>query len=79
MLKLQMDAANEGEGAYEAEMAVHLPPCAHYMRAFSNTEVRLPPQDVTWLPGPERCCSLGLSSILSLTLCCKSCDSFFFF
>ncbi|XP_074175801.1 integrin alpha-IIb isoform X5 [Rhinolophus sinicus] len=38
VLELQMDAANEGEGAYEAELAVHLPPCAHYMRAFSNME-----------------------------------------
>lgn len=35
-----MDAANEGEGAYEAELAVHLPPGAHYMRAVSNVEVR---------------------------------------
>lgn len=34
-----MDAANEGEGAYEAELAVYLPPGAHYMRAVSNIEV----------------------------------------
>lgn len=34
-----MDAANEGEGAYEAELAVFLPPGAHYMRAVSNMEV----------------------------------------
>lgn len=33
-----MDAANEGEGAYEAELAVFLPPGAHYMRAVSNME-----------------------------------------
>uniref|UniRef100_A0A8C0KCG6 Integrin subunit alpha 2b n=1 Tax=Canis lupus dingo TaxID=286419 RepID=A0A8C0KCG6_CANLU len=38
VLELQMDAANEGEGAYEAELAVHLPPGAHYMRAISNIE-----------------------------------------
>lgn len=38
-----MDAANEGEGAYDAELAVHLPPGAHYMRALSDVEVR-PPQ-----------------------------------
>jgi hypothetical protein len=35
-----MDAANEGEGAYEAELAVHLPSGTHYMRALSNIEVR---------------------------------------
>ena len=34
-----MDAANEGEGAYEAELTVYLPPGAHYMRAVSNMEV----------------------------------------
>ncbi|KAF4012681.1 hypothetical protein G4228_003986 [Cervus hanglu yarkandensis] len=38
VLELQMDAANEGEGAYEAELAVYLPPGAHYMRAVSNME-----------------------------------------
>lgn len=38
VLELQMDAANEGEGAYEAELVVHLPPGAHYMRALSNME-----------------------------------------
>ncbi|XP_017731558.1 PREDICTED: integrin alpha-IIb isoform X2 [Rhinopithecus bieti] len=38
VLKLQMDTANEGEGAYEAELAVHLPQGAHYMRALSNVE-----------------------------------------
>ncbi|KAM7069126.1 integrin alpha-IIb [Molossus nigricans] len=38
VLELQMDAANDGEGAYEAELAVHLPPGAHYMRALSNIE-----------------------------------------
>lgn len=38
-----MDAANEGEGAYEAELAVHLPQGAHYMRAVSNVQVRPPP------------------------------------
>lgn len=40
MLELKIDAANEGEGAYEAELAVHLPPGAHYMRALSDVEVR---------------------------------------
>ncbi|ELV11226.1 Integrin alpha-IIb [Tupaia chinensis] len=38
VLELQIDAANEGEGAYEAELAMHLPPGAHYMRAVSNLE-----------------------------------------
>uniref|UniRef100_A0A250YLW6 Integrin alpha-IIb n=1 Tax=Castor canadensis TaxID=51338 RepID=A0A250YLW6_CASCN len=38
VLELQMDAANEGEGAYEAELAVHLPSGTHYMRALSNIE-----------------------------------------
>ncbi|XP_008836412.1 integrin alpha-IIb isoform X2 [Nannospalax galili] len=38
MLELKIDAVNEGEGAYEAELAVHLPPGAHYMRALSNIE-----------------------------------------
>ncbi|XP_038183611.1 integrin alpha-IIb [Arvicola amphibius] len=38
VLELKIDAANEGEGAYEAELAVHLPPGAHYMRALSNVE-----------------------------------------
>ncbi|XP_004621085.2 integrin alpha-IIb [Sorex araneus] len=36
VLELQLQAANKGEGAYEAELAVHLPPGAHYMRALSN-------------------------------------------
>lgn len=50
MLQLQMEAANDGEGAYEAELAVHLPPGAHYMRALSNIEVRPHPgaQSGTW-------------------------------
>lgn len=43
VLELQIDAANEGEGAYEAELAVHLPAGAHYMRALSNIEVSPPP------------------------------------
>lgn len=38
VLELNIDAANEGEGAYEAELVVHLPPGAHYMRALSNIE-----------------------------------------
>lgn len=38
VLELKIDAVNEGEGAYEAELAVHLPPGARYMRAFSNFE-----------------------------------------
>uniref|UniRef100_A0A8C3VYH6 Integrin alpha-IIb n=1 Tax=Catagonus wagneri TaxID=51154 RepID=A0A8C3VYH6_9CETA len=38
VLELHVDAANEGEGAYEAELVVHLPPGAHYMRALSNVK-----------------------------------------
>lgn len=38
VLELKIDAANEGEGAYEAELAVHLPSGAHYMWALSNVE-----------------------------------------
>ncbi|KAL1778648.1 integrin alpha-IIb [Sigmodon hispidus] len=38
VLELKIDAANEGEGAYEAELVVHLPLGAHYMRALSNVE-----------------------------------------
>ncbi|EHH58199.1 hypothetical protein EGM_07993 [Macaca fascicularis] len=38
VLELQMDTANEGEGAYEAELSVHLPQGAHYMRARSGFE-----------------------------------------
>ncbi|XP_071460109.1 integrin alpha-IIb [Marmota flaviventris] len=38
VLELQVNAGNEGEGAYEAELAVHLPPGAHYMQALSNIE-----------------------------------------
>lgn len=38
VLQLQVNAANEGEGAYEAELVVHLPPGAHYMQAFGNME-----------------------------------------
>ncbi|XP_055476322.1 integrin alpha-IIb [Psammomys obesus] len=38
VLELKIEAANDGEGAYEAELAVRLPPGAHYMRAFSNVE-----------------------------------------
>ncbi|XP_062030824.1 integrin alpha-IIb [Lepus europaeus] len=38
VLELQMVAANDGEGAYEAELAVHLPLGAHYMRAVSTME-----------------------------------------
>ncbi|XP_034360285.1 integrin alpha-IIb [Arvicanthis niloticus] len=38
VLELKIEAANDGEGAYEAELAVHLPPGAHYMRALSNIE-----------------------------------------
>ncbi|XP_022375701.1 integrin alpha-IIb isoform X1 [Enhydra lutris kenyoni] len=36
VLELRMVAANEGEGAYEAQLAVHLPAGAHYMRAISD-------------------------------------------
>ncbi|XP_033619035.1 integrin alpha-IIb [Fukomys damarensis] len=42
LLELHASVANEGEGAYEAELAVQLPPGAHYMRALSD------------LPGFER-------------------------
>lgn len=42
-----MDATNEGEGAYEAELAVQLPPGAHYMQALSNIEVRPLPRGIT--------------------------------
>ncbi|XP_049717148.1 integrin alpha-IIb [Elephas maximus indicus] len=38
VLKLQMDAVNEGEGAYEAELVVHLPPGAYYMQALSDIQ-----------------------------------------
>ncbi|XP_036195455.1 integrin alpha-IIb isoform X1 [Myotis myotis] len=38
VLELKIDAANDGEGAYEAELAVHLPQGAHYMRAVSNVQ-----------------------------------------
>nr|XP_012642183.1 integrin alpha-IIb isoform X1 [Microcebus murinus] len=38
VLELQMDAANKGEGAYEAELATRLPAGAHYMQALSNVE-----------------------------------------
>ncbi|KAL2764887.1 integrin alpha-IIb preproprotein, partial [Daubentonia madagascariensis] len=38
VLELQMNAANEGEGAYEAELATRLPPGAHYMHALSDVE-----------------------------------------
>ncbi|XP_028930902.1 integrin alpha-IIb isoform X2 [Ornithorhynchus anatinus] len=38
MLELQVDAANEGEGAYEAELAVRLPPSAHFMRATTTLQ-----------------------------------------
>ncbi|XP_012582005.1 PREDICTED: integrin alpha-IIb [Condylura cristata] len=38
VLELQVEAANDGEGAYEAELAVNLPPGAHYMRALSDME-----------------------------------------
>ncbi|XP_058140989.1 integrin alpha-IIb [Dasypus novemcinctus] len=37
-LQLHMAAANAGEGAYEAELAVHLPPGAHYMQALSDVQ-----------------------------------------
>uniref|UniRef100_A0A8D1WXC6 Integrin alpha-IIb n=1 Tax=Sus scrofa TaxID=9823 RepID=A0A8D1WXC6_PIG len=38
VLELHVVAANEGEGAHEAELVVHLPPGAHYMQALSNTK-----------------------------------------
>ncbi|XP_032704942.1 LOW QUALITY PROTEIN: integrin alpha-IIb [Lontra canadensis] len=38
VLELRMVAANEGEGAYEAQLAVHLPAGAHYMRAISDVK-----------------------------------------
>ncbi|XP_074117207.1 integrin alpha-IIb isoform X6 [Sminthopsis crassicaudata] len=36
VLKLQVDTSNEGEGAYEAELAVHLPQGSHFMQALSD-------------------------------------------
>ncbi|KAM6174668.1 integrin alpha-IIb [Erethizon dorsatum] len=36
LLELRVATANEGEGAYEAELAVQLPLGAHYMRALSD-------------------------------------------
>ncbi|XP_023573970.1 integrin alpha-IIb isoform X2 [Octodon degus] len=36
LLEVRVAAANEGEGAYEAELAVQLPPGAHYVRALSD-------------------------------------------
>lgn len=66
-----MDAANEGEGAYEAELAVHLPQGAHYMRAVSNVQV-----SPWWraLLGPERYRPSPPSEPPLPMLCCKSCD-----
>lgn len=40
LLKLGVTAANEGEGAYEAELAIQLPLGAHYMQALSDLPVR---------------------------------------
>ncbi|KYO46606.1 integrin alpha-V isoform C [Alligator mississippiensis] len=39
MVHIKADAANEGEGAFEAELQVQLPPSAHYQRAVSNMQV----------------------------------------
>ncbi|KYO46604.1 integrin alpha-V isoform A [Alligator mississippiensis] len=38
MVHIKADAANEGEGAFEAELQVQLPPSAHYQRAVSNMQ-----------------------------------------
>ncbi|XP_025063061.1 integrin alpha-IIb isoform X2 [Alligator sinensis] len=38
MVHIKADAANEGEGAFEAELQVQLPPSAHYQRAVSNIQ-----------------------------------------
>uniref|UniRef100_A0A7M4DW87 Integrin subunit alpha 2b n=1 Tax=Crocodylus porosus TaxID=8502 RepID=A0A7M4DW87_CROPO len=38
MVHIKVDAANEGEGAFEAELQVQLPPSAHYQRAISNIQ-----------------------------------------
>uniref|UniRef100_F6RI44 Integrin subunit alpha 2b n=1 Tax=Monodelphis domestica TaxID=13616 RepID=F6RI44_MONDO len=38
VLELRVNASNEGEGAYEAELAVHLPPGAHFMQALSDVK-----------------------------------------
>ncbi|XP_074080402.1 integrin alpha-IIb [Macrotis lagotis] len=38
VLELQVDTSNEGEGAYEAELAVYLPPGAHFMQALSDVK-----------------------------------------
>lgn len=81
VLELQMDTANEGEGAYEAELAVHLPQGAHYMRARSNVEVRPPPWEQYTGPGSRW--SLGSlvslpESLSSLLLCSQRCNFLFF-
>lgn len=74
-----MDAANEGEGAYEAELAVHLPPGAHYMRAISNIEVMLHFRGITMDLGGARALALifHLRAPTSLPHCSKNCDFFF--
>lgn len=76
-----MEAANEGEGAYEAELAVHLPPGAHYMRALSNIEVRPPPRGtVADLEGAGALLLIShLRAPTSLMPSFKSCDFFFLF
>ncbi|XP_036614055.1 integrin alpha-IIb [Trichosurus vulpecula] len=38
VLELRVNASNEGEGAYEAELAVHLPQGAHFMQAQSDVK-----------------------------------------
>ncbi|XP_038609860.1 integrin alpha-IIb [Tachyglossus aculeatus] len=38
VLELHVAAANEGEGAYEAELALRLPPSTHFMRAATTQQ-----------------------------------------
>ncbi|XP_021095858.1 integrin alpha-IIb isoform X1 [Heterocephalus glaber] len=58
LLELHATVANEGEGAYEAELALQLPPGAHYMRALSD------------MPGFERLvCSQKEENGSRLVLC----------
>ncbi|XP_027729022.1 integrin alpha-IIb [Vombatus ursinus] len=38
VLEMRMSASNEGEGAYEAELAVYLPQGAHFMQALSDVK-----------------------------------------
>ncbi|XP_069808129.1 integrin alpha-IIb isoform X2 [Dendropsophus ebraccatus] len=39
--EIQFSAANQGEGAYEAELHISLPPGAHYMQVLSKAEEKI--------------------------------------